>query len=166
VISRYLRTASVPLAAAAMALSSCASVEDARPQMTPLELQAIQSREFKAPKDMAFNAVMTVVQDLGYIVQTADLPTGFITAVSPTRETTNVLQILADVEAHSNTALTASVLPMPNGMTRVRLNLVNNRTASGRQGQVRRDDQPVLDPAVYQRAWDKIDEALFVLQPR
>ena len=44
---------------------------------------AIQSREFETNKKMAFASVMSVFQDLGYIVNSADLVTGFITAKSP-----------------------------------------------------------------------------------
>lgn len=147
----------------AIFVTSGVAAEAKKPKMTPLELQSIQSREFEVPKDVAFNAVMTVVQDLGYIVQTADLPTGFITAVSPTQNKTNFLDALGGVSASGNTALTASLLPMPNGMTRVRLNFVNSKTSSGFYGQGARNDKPILDPAVYQIAWEKIDEALFVL---
>lgn len=39
------------------------------PQKTSLEIQAIQAQNFDVSKKVAFNAVMPVLQDLGFIVQ-------------------------------------------------------------------------------------------------
>ncbi|MGY6552130.1 MAG: hypothetical protein ACXIT4_09600 [Erythrobacter sp.] len=162
-ISRSARAKLLALLAGPLLLSSCADMEGATPRLTPLELQAIQSREFEVSRETAFNAVMTVFQDLGYILQTADLPSGFITASSPTRNKTNFVELLDGANASGDTAVTATFLPLPNGLTRVRLNFVNRRTISSPQGQSSREDRPVLDPAIYQNAWEKIDEALFML---
>ena len=43
----------------------------AQPQ-TALELQSIQQRDFEAPKELTFAATLSVLQDLGYIVESAD----------------------------------------------------------------------------------------------
>lgn len=132
-------------------------------KMTPMELQSIQSKEFEATKEVTFGAVMTVVQDLGYTVQSADLGTGFITAASPTENKTGVLEALTGTAASGNTVMTAFVMTMPNKMTRVRLNFVNSKSMSSNYGRDSRQDKPILDPQVYRAAWDKIDEALFVM---
>lgn len=132
-------------------------------QMTPMELQAIQSKEFETTKDAAFGAVMTVVQDLGYTVESADLASGFITAASPTENKTSFLSAMVGVSASGNTVLTAFLMQMPSGMTRVRLNFVNSKNESSAYGRNSRQDKPILDPQVYRTAWDKIDEALFVM---
>lgn len=134
-----------------------------KPQLTPMELQAIQSKEFETSKDVAFAAVMTVIQDLGYTVQTADLGSGFITAASPTENKTGFFEALGGVTASGNTTVTVFIMQMPSGLTRVRLNFVNSKNQSSSYGQQARQDKPILDPLVYQTAWDKIDEALFVL---
>jgi hypothetical protein len=133
------------------------------PPMTPLQLQALQSREFETSKDNLFNAVMTVVQDLGYQVQSADLQTGFITAVSATEQKTNFFEALGGGSSTANTRLTAFVQNMPNGMARVRLNFLISKTSQSIYGQSNQKDKPVLDASVYNNAWDKIDEALFVM---
>ncbi|AUX70604.1 hypothetical protein CHX26_14845 [Porphyrobacter sp. HT-58-2] len=149
-----------------MLLSSCTTTDGvaAVSQMAvPLELQAIQAREFNVPRDLAFKSVMSVLQDLGYILQSADLPSGFISAVSPSVDTTPLAErLIIGSESYSEVAVTASFLPMPNGSTKVRLNFVERRARLGLMGKSR-DDRPVIDPEVYQVAWEKVDETLFML---
>ena len=64
-------------------ITLCSGCVAPRPQLTSLEIQSIQSREFETAKPTAFAAVLSVFQDLGYIVESADKETGFITAKSP-----------------------------------------------------------------------------------
>jgi len=133
------------------------------PALSPLELQALQSKEFETSKENLFNAVMTVVQDLGYQVQSADLQTGFLTAVSATEQKTNFLEALGGASSTANTKITAFVQALPNGMSRVRLNMLSSKTTSSLYGQNNQRDNLILDPVPYRNAWDKIDEALFVM---
>lgn len=133
------------------------------PKLTPMELQAIQSREFEVSKEVAFGAVMTVIQDLGYTVETADVVSGFITAASPAENKTNFFEALGGASSSGNTTMTVFLMPMPNGMTRIRLNFVNTRSMSTAYGRGSRQDKPILDAAVYNNAWERIDEALFVM---
>lgn len=146
-----------------IAMSSGVAVEAKKPKMTPMELQAIQSREFEVSKDVAFGAVMTVIQDLGYTVESADLASGFVTAASPTENKAGFFEVLGGMSASGNTVMTAFMLQMPNGMTRIRLNFVNSKSTSSAYGRDSRQDKPILDPAVYSNAWERIDEALFVM---
>ena len=53
------------------------------PVLTPLEIQSLQTREFEHDKAVVFASTMSVFQDLGYIVNSADLDTGLITTESP-----------------------------------------------------------------------------------
>lgn len=133
------------------------------PPLTPLQLQSLQAREFETSKDNLFNAVMTVVQDLGYQVQSADLQTGFITAISATEQKTNFFEALGGGSSTANTRMTAFVQNLPNGMARVRLNFLISKTSQSLYGQSNQKDKPVLDASVYNNAWDKIDEALFLM---
>lgn len=130
--------------------------------LTPLELQAIQSKEFETSKEVLFASVMSVFQDLGYTIDSADMPTGFITAQSPNVNKTNFGEALFGVSSSGNTKGTAFIEPMPNGRARVRLNFVNSKNLSSSYGQNTKQDRPILDPKPYAVAWDKIDEALFV----
>ncbi|MFZ1741499.1 MAG: hypothetical protein WAT93_01525 [Pontixanthobacter sp.] len=144
-------------------LTSAPAEAAKKPKMTPMELQSIQSREFEVSKDMAFGAVMTVIQDLGYTVESADLGSGFITAASPTENKTGFFEALGGSSASGNTVMTAFLLQMPNGRTRIRLNFVNTKSSSTAYGRDSRQDKPILEASVYNNAWERIDEALFVM---
>jgi hypothetical protein len=148
-----------------LSLLMCFSISayaEKKPRMTPMELQALQQKEFETSKEALFASVMSVFQDLGYTVDSADLVTGFITASSATKNKTNFGEALFGVSASGNTKATAFIEKMPNGLARVRLNFLNSKVSSSLYGQSAKNDKPVLDAATYQAAWEKIDEALFV----
>jgi hypothetical protein len=135
-----------------------------RPMLTPMELQALQSKEFETTKESLFASVVSVFQDLGYQIENADLPTGFINATSAAGNKTNVWEAMSGMRSSGNTRATAFVEKMPNGLARVRLNFLSTKMTTFGYGQQTRDDRPILDLIVYRTAWDKIDEALFVRQ--
>src|SRR5438445_196642 len=78
------------LIVALFAAAASGSPADAKkaPVLTPMELQALQSREFQTTKDQVFPSVMSVFQDLGYQIGNADVTTGFITAGSANKNKT------------------------------------------------------------------------------
>ena len=129
------------------------------PVLTPLEIQSIQTREYEHGKNVAFASVISVFQDLGYIVKSADKETGFITAESAAQSDgasrlfgmTNVKQTIA----------TAFVEPIGK-ITKIRLNFVNSNQKSFSYGQTDREDSPILDAKTYQNAFDMIETAMFV----
>ncbi len=132
-----------------------------KPQMTPMEIQALQSHEYETSKEILFASVVSVFQDLGYQLENADMPSGFITASSATQNKTSFLDVLAKQSSSGNTRTTAFVEAMPNGMARVRLNFLNSKTSSGMWGHQNKEDKAILDPQTYKIAWDKVDEAIF-----
>jgi hypothetical protein len=144
-------------------IAGCSTPE---PQKTSLEIQAIQAQNFDASKKVAFNAVMSVLQDLGFIVQSASLETGFITADSPVKKDTSggatFFAIFGGTRSEGKSAVTASVEEITDKKSRVRLNFINRSMQSSSYGQNSTQDTPVLDPAVYQKAFDKIGEAIFI----
>lgn len=149
----------------ATALALCAAppaFAEKKVALTPMQLQAIQMKEFDAQKAPVFSSVMDVFQDLGYTVASADMNTGFITAESATTNRTSFLEALAEMSSSGNTRATAFIEQMPSGMTRVRLNFVSTKSMSGAYGRNVRQDKPIQDAVVYQRAFEKVDEALFV----
>jgi len=136
----------------ALAVAACG------PQSTPLELQTLQQRELPAPKPTAFAATVSVFQDLGYIVDAADLDTGLITASSPA--SSRVQLFVGPV--NTQTRATAFVETAGPTASRVRLNFITgNEHADGWGGRVK-DDTPILDPAVYQSAFERIETAIFI----
>lgn len=146
-----------------MAVASASPAFAAKaPELTPMQLQAIQQKEFDAPKADVFSSVVDVFQDLGYTINSADIATGFITAESATVNKTSFWEALASATSAGNTRATAYIQSMPSGLTRVRLNFVSTKTMSMQYGQAARQDKPIIEAAVYQRAFEKVDEALFV----
>ncbi len=135
---------------------------DARKKMqkTSLELQAIQAREFETTRQIAFAAVISVFQDLGYIVESAEIETGFVTAKSPTQKARPAL-FQSDIT--HETKVSAFIENLPQHRVRVRLNFVNSKENISQWSGVQRTlDQVVEDPAIYQEAFTKIEEAVFI----
>jgi len=131
-------------------ISSCIPV---KPKKTSLELQAIQSREFETNKKTAFASVISVFQDIGYIIGSADLETGFISAKSPTKTSDEF--IVEDTKA------TAFIEEIRKNVTKVRLNFVNS-VEQPIGVQISKNEVPVEDPQTYQNAFSKIQEGIFI----
>lgn len=131
------------------------------PPMTPMELQALQSREFKSPKDQVFSSVMSVFQDMGYQVSSADMASGFITGVSANTNKTGFFEALAGMRSSGGSRVTAFVEQMPSGYTRARINFMNTKNTSGNWGSSSSKDTPVLDAKTYQIAFERVEQALF-----
>lgn len=128
------------------------------PQMTSLQIQAIQSREFETSKAIAFSSTMSVLQDLGYIISMASNDTGFITAESPTSS-----NFFSGIET---TKVTAYIQSMPNGDTKIRLNFVtHNQISQPNGGGVITTDTAIYNPQPYQEAFNKIQEQIFINTP-
>lgn len=142
----------------AIALSASGCVAPVMPQKTSLELQSIQAKEFETKKGIAFASVVSVFQDLGYIIATADLSTGLITAKSPTRDA-GLGWFGREMQ---DTKATAFVEEIRAGHTKVRLNFVQSQETSSGYGQKRISEMPIEDAQVYQNAFAKIQEAIFI----
>jgi hypothetical protein len=157
-----MRKLLIAAVASAAVISSPPVAAKKKPQLTPMELQALQSHEYETSKEILFASVVSVFQDLGYQLENADMPSGFITASSAMKNKTGFMDALAKQRSSGNTRATAFVESMPNGMARVRLNFLNSKLSSSMWGQSSKEDKPILDPQTYKVAWDKIDEAIFV----
>ena len=141
------------------------------PVLTPLEIQSLQTREFEHDQAVVFASTMSVFQDLGYIVNSADLDTGLITTESPATSDRATfparltilpdLMVWSDVTSVVQTKATAFIEQIGN-RSRVRLNFVTTRQDSSVHGQTSRRDTPILDATVYQNAFERIENAIFV----
>jgi outer membrane cobalamin receptor len=148
----------------ALFTAGCA-MNEAPQNKTSLEIQAYQSRSFEVDKKTAFNSAMSVFQDLGYIVNSANLDTGFITAESPTKGAKGseaFLSFLAGMRVEGRTAVTAFVEELSPKSAKIRLNFVERKKSSGDYGQQSNRDDPIQDPKIYQSAFDKISDAIFI----
>jgi hypothetical protein len=150
----------VVVASIAFTFAGCVTAPVAAP--TSLQLQSFQAKEFETSKVIAFGSVLSVFQDLGYIVASADRETGFITAASPAGNKSNFWDVLAGTSSSVQTRATAFVEEIRPGFASIRLNFVIARRQSGMYGQTTDDDRPVLEPKVYEAAFDKIGDAIFI----
>ncbi len=152
------------IAVALAVVASTGAVAKKAPELTPMELQALQSKEFETSKQVLFASVVSVFQDLGYQIENASYEAGLITASSAAGTKTNFWEAMGGIRSSGNTRGTAFVETMANGSSRVRLNFLSTKVMTFGYGQQARNDKPVLDPLVYRAAWEKIDEAIFVRQ--
>jgi hypothetical protein len=147
----------VTILCAATLLGGCATNNNYRPTKTSLEIQAIQAKQFETSKKVAFASVLSVFQDLGYVINSSEIETGFITAKSPTQSGMTLFNyVMTDTKA------TAFIEEMQPGNTKVRLNFVNSEELSGGYGAKQMQETPIEDPAVYNNAFTKIQEAIFI----
>lgn len=139
-------------------LAACASTPH---ELTPLEIQSMQTRAFEQPKEIVFASVVSVFQDLGYQIQSADLGSGLITSESPADSTGGWYQAFTGNTRVTQTRATAFVEQI-GGESQARLNfLIVNEISSG-WGQRDRQDLPILDADIYQNAFERIENAIFV----
>ena len=136
--------------------------ETTRPtvNLTPLEMQSMQSRSYDTGKEIVFPSVMSVFQDLGYTINSADIETGLITAES-TAESDKMMKFWLGVTKVSQTKANAFIEEI-GSETKVRINFVVTKKKSSWYGQEDREDDQVLSPEPYQNAFEKIENAIFL----
>lgn len=141
----------------AVALAGCVH-QEYKATKTALELQAIQTKEFETSKKIGFAATLSVFQDLGYVVGAASYETGLINGKSPTNTSfvPFVGQVMKDVKA---TAFIEEITP---GRTKIRLNFVDSTQSSSGYGMRGETDVPIEDGKIYQDAFNKIQQGIFV----
>lgn len=142
--------------AVVVAIAGCETMP--KQTKSPLELQAIQSKEFETSKKVAFAATLSVFQDLGYTVSSANLDTGLITAKSPTKQDFQLFvgQRMQDIKA---TAFVEEIVP---NRTKIRLNFVNSTQTSSGYGMKGEHELPIEAPEMYQDTFAKIQQGIFV----
>ena len=142
---------------ASVFISGCATVE--KPQMTPLQIQAIQTQKFNASYKVAYKSIMSVFQDLGYTIDSTNYDTGIIKAESSSKSkhdwiwTGNTyskkVTVIANVEERKNKVL-------------VRLSFINKTKTSSAWGQTSDQGDMILDSKIYRNAFTKIKNAIFI----
>ncbi|MCP4177913.1 MAG: hypothetical protein GY756_09115 [bacterium] len=144
--------------ATALLVSLTGCVGPREPQMTPLQIQLMQTKVFNVSKRVAFDSTVTVFQNLGYIVTSANYNTGFVTAQSPKK--TN---FWGSTTYNTSTAFVTGLKP---DKSSIRINFVDNASSyiSNGQGGGRtvQNDNPVLNGQSYANAFAKIQQQIFV----
>lgn len=151
-----MKIKSLLFAAALGLLTACAAPG---PTMTPLEIQSMQTRSFESSYNVAFSSTMSVFQDLGYVVSSADKATGLIAAESATES--NLAAAFFGSSVTSQTKATAFIEKLK-GKILVRLNFVQKVESSSNRGMQDRRDTPILDVTIYQNAFERIENAIFL----
>ena len=128
--------------------------------LTPLDIQSMQSRSYEHSKDLVFPSVMSVFQDLGYSINSADINTGLITAESAANSD-KALKFWLGITKVSQTKANAFIEEIGNE-TKVRINFVVTKKKSFGYGQTDREDDQILTPKPYQNAFEKIENAIFI----
>jgi len=141
-----------------IALTGC--VTEPKINLTPLEIQSIQTRDYDKGKDIVFPSVMSVLQDLGYSIKSADINTGLITAAS-TAKSNLAMKIWLGIAEVTQTNADVFIEEIKS-KTKVRINFVNVVKTSSSWGQDDREDKQILEPIPYRNAFEKIESAIFV----
>jgi len=149
-----------------IAATGCASTK--APELTPLEIQSLQTREYEHPKNVVFPSVISVFQDLGYTIKSVETEAGTVTAQSTTKNTTSAGAVFAAAffggranQTNAKTLATASVEEIGD-ITKVRLNFVVENKSSSGWGQNTEQSEAILDAQIYQNAFERIESAIFV----
>jgi hypothetical protein len=146
-------------------LVGCQTTEPVQ-KKTSLEIQAVQAKVFEHDKALVFKAVLSVLQDVGYVVQAANLDTGIVTAQSPTKQDTSgsaaFAAALSGVRSEVRALSTVTIEDIRKDQTKVRINIVAQRFRSARSGQQATDEVVIQDPQQYARFFERLDEAIFI----
>ena len=138
-------------------LTACA---EPKPTLTPLQLQSMQTRQFSSSVDRTFASTVSVFQDLGYSITSADKASGLISAESAaTSDAASKFWLgIASVEQTRATAFIERI----GKKTQVRLNFVAKTETSSGWGQKDRQDNAIIEATIYQNAFERIENAIFV----
>ena len=131
-----------------------------KPTMTSLQIQSLQSREYESKKDIVFPSIISVFQDIGYTISNADIQTGLISAESSS-QSDFMSKFWLGMTKVSQTKATAFIEQIGD-KTRARLNFVEVKKSSSGWGQSDREDTPLLDSKLYENAFNKIENAIFI----
>ena len=130
------------------------------PALQPLELQSIQSREYDASKNVVYASVISVFLDLGYQLKSSDKDTGLITAESAATSSASSKAWLG-ISKVSQTSASAFIERIGK-TTKVRLSFVTSLKTSTGSGRSDRIDTPITNVKVYQNAFERIENAIFI----
>ena len=131
-----------------------------KPQLLGLELQQIQSRDYDASKNTSFAAVMTVLQDSGFRITSADKDTGLISGVGTSQRHLTWMPFVGFGSSKKNPVMTAFIEERGKG-SRVRLNFVMAKVKGNAYGNWS-DEDAINDPQVYKDAFEKVEKEIFI----
>ncbi len=150
------------IAVAAACVSVPTAAKDKQPEMTALQIQAMQSRDIEGNYKTVFASLMSVLQDAGYRIENADRDTGLVTGVGSSKGKLTYNLFTGFGKSKKSPIVSAFVEEINSNTTRVRLNFVMAKLKSNAYGSQPQDEEPVLDAVVYQDAFEKLNQAVFI----
>jgi hypothetical protein len=162
---KNLRSFATFVAAAALLPALAAtpiSAKEKKVEMTALQIQSMQSRDIEGQYKAVFASVMSVLQDAGYRIENADRDTGLVTGVGSSKGKLTYNLFMGFGKSKKSPIVSAFVEEINPTTSRVRLNFVMAKLKSNAYGSQPQDEEPVLDAAVYQDAFEKINQAVFI----
>ncbi len=127
-------------------LSGCASPPDEpvtllAPTDEQMKIRNMQTRTFDiADRQAAMRGVIAALQDLGFIIERANEPLGVVTGAR-----------FAEPNYYDVVGITVTVRTLNETQTTIRANAIY-------------DNQPIVDPAVYQNFFATLERSLFIGQ--
>jgi len=146
-----MKTTSIFVAVLSVAVIACASA----PELTSLQKQELQSREFETAKRPTFNGCVSVLQDIGYIIDEADFDTGVISAHGESKTS-----FLPPGETQARVSI--FVQEWGEATSKVRATFVEHQTTHGQYGSNSETDDTVYDAPIYRNFFEELGKALFV----
>ena len=147
----------------ACGLTGCVTVDgvfgEVDPQISAVELEALQTREFEASVTDAFAATIGAFQSYGYTIQSADRDTGIVIAKTTSNASLNQLIGLTRVEYDKANAF---IEPSSAGHVKIRISIVKHVSATGAYGGGGEKEAMRTKPKVYQDLFTKIEQSLFM----
>ena len=162
---KKIKVVTVTAMVTALLLNACVTVDSIYgqedEQLSPLELQSIQTREFDATQEEGLKAVVAVFQDLGFNITESDRDIGLITGVTTTDAEINNFWGYARSE---NSRAIATVTQASQNHIRIRISIVKSVSASGSFGMSGTKESTRTDPSLYQEMFSRIQQNIFLQQ--
>jgi hypothetical protein len=140
-------------------LTGCVTTNNS-PSLTPLEIRSIQTRSYEAEYNVVFRSVVAVFQDLGYTIKSADISTGFIQA-DGAADSNEALKFWTGMTSTSQTKASGFVEQIGDA-TNARLSFIKSVESSTAYGADSKEEEPILDSQIYQNAFERVENAIFV----
>jgi hypothetical protein len=150
----------VPIAVAGALIPVSSQAAKPAP-LSGLALQQIQAKDFETTAAIAFPAVMTVLQDAGYRIESANKDTGLITGTASIASHL-IWAPFAGFRNKKQVPIVSVFIEQkgPN-LTRVRFNYV---MSTGKSNKAFTDEIPIEDPAVYRESFERVEKEIFLRQ--
>lgn len=148
-----------------MLFTGCVTVDsvfgEADAPVSAVALQALQTREFNATQDQAFQSVISTFQDYGYVVTSADKATGLIMGKTTSDATISGFTGITRVEYNKASAF---IEQLSANKVKIRVSIVKYVSATGAYGGGGEKEVVRTKPQVYQDIFNKIEQSLFLKQ--